>query len=87
MLSLYWTKKTFKQMSELPRIISKQIFTHVNYLQIQPFSPNLDIKKMAGQPWLRLRVGDYRIVFQIDKEEQRIIILFVGHRNNVYKRI
>ena len=31
-----------------------------------------------------LRVGDYRIIYKIDKKEQKVIILFIGHRKDVY---
>ena len=31
-----------------------------------------------------LRVGDYRIIYEIDKKEQKVIILFIGHRKDVY---
>lgn len=31
-----------------------------------------------------LRAGDYRIIYEIDKKQQKVIILFIGHRKNVY---
>jgi mRNA interferase RelE/StbE len=31
-----------------------------------------------------LRVGNYRIIYEIDKKEQKVIILFIGHRKDVY---
>lgn len=31
-----------------------------------------------------LRVGDYRIIYEIDEKEQKVIILFIGHRKDVY---
>lgn len=31
-----------------------------------------------------LRVGDYRIIYEIDKKEQKVIVLFIGHRKDVY---
>ncbi|WP_394297456.1 type II toxin-antitoxin system RelE family toxin [Methanoculleus bourgensis] len=33
----------------------------------------------------RIRVGDYRIVYAVDHAEQRVIILYVRHRRNVYR--
>ncbi|MCD6226465.1 MAG: type II toxin-antitoxin system RelE/ParE family toxin [Candidatus Aenigmarchaeota archaeon] len=32
----------------------------------------------------RLRVGDYRIIYEIDRKDRKIIVLFIGHRKNVY---
>lgn len=31
-----------------------------------------------------LRIGDYRVIYEINEKEKRIIVLFIGHRNNVY---
>ncbi len=31
-----------------------------------------------------LRIGDYRAIYEIQKEENRILVLFIGHRKDVY---
>ncbi|MEX2722747.1 MAG: type II toxin-antitoxin system RelE/ParE family toxin [Candidatus Freyarchaeota archaeon] len=31
-----------------------------------------------------MRVGDYRVIYEIDEENKQVIILFVGHRKKVY---
>jgi len=31
-----------------------------------------------------LRVGDYRVIYEIHDKEKRIVVLFIGHRRNVY---
>ena len=35
----------------------------------------------------KLRVGDYRVIYEILEDERTIIIHFVGHRRDVYKKI
>ena len=32
----------------------------------------------------KLRVGDYRAIYEIKVKEKKVIILFIGHRKNVY---
>ena len=32
----------------------------------------------------RLRVGDHRAIYEIDRQSGRVIVLFVGHKKNVY---
>ncbi|GHM58546.1 MAG: toxin RelG [Candidatus Mesenet longicola] len=34
----------------------------------------------------RLRVGDYRILYRVDKLEHTVIITEIGHRDAIYKR-
>ena len=53
------------------------------------------LKTLSSKPetkgeWLRhslfwrLRIGDYRAIYTIDKEQRKVIILFIGHRSHVY---
>ena len=32
----------------------------------------------------KVRVGDYRIIYEIDRSSSRVVVLFIGHRKNVY---
>ncbi len=32
----------------------------------------------------RLRIGDYRAIYEIDSSQNRVIVLFIGHRKDVY---
>lgn len=32
----------------------------------------------------KLRIGDYRAIYEIDHKEKKVIVLFTGHRKNVY---
>ena len=39
---------------------------------------------LKHSPFWRLRIGDYRAIYEIDKEGGPVIVLFIGHRKNVY---
>lgn len=46
-----------------------------------------DIKPVKGHPGLlRIRVGDYRIVYTINKGELLILVVDAGNRGDIYKR-
>ena len=38
------------------------------------------------KPYLKLRVGDYRVAFKVDEKSRTIFILTVSHRKNVYQK-
>ena len=42
-------------------------------------------KRLSGRPEFKLRVGDYRVLYEFDLELGRIYLHFVGHRREVYK--
>ena len=41
-------------------------------------------KKLRYTDFWSLRIGDHRAIYEIKRESKRVIILFVGHRQNVY---
>ena len=41
-------------------------------------------KALKQSDFWSLRVGDYRIIYEIDKNKNQVVILFVGHRRKVY---
>ena len=54
---------------------------------IIPFK-ELDIKKLKGEwkDFFRLRIGNIRIIFRIDKEKDELIIFEIDYRGGVYKK-
>ncbi|MFH1365704.1 MAG: type II toxin-antitoxin system RelE/ParE family toxin [archaeon] len=79
---IIWDEKAYDSLNKLEPSISRRIFKKVEELSEKPFSK--EIKRLKRSNDFRLRIGDYRVIFSIQKE--RIQILKVGHRKNVYKR-
>jgi len=50
--------------------------------------PSANLTKMKGNnPFHRIRSGDYRIIYEIHDDKVVILIVKVGHRKDVYKRL
>jgi mRNA interferase RelE/StbE len=43
-------------------------------------------KKLTGVPLYRIRVGAYRVVYEIDNVRKQITVVTIGHRREVYRR-
>ena len=41
--------------------------------------------KLAGREGWRIRVGDYRVIYEIDDAAQTVTVLHIGHRRDVYR--
>jgi len=39
------------------------------------------------RPWLRIRVGDYRVIYAVDDREQLVTVAVVGPRRDVYRNL
>ncbi len=50
--------------------------------------PNPDTTKMKGNnPFHKIRVGDYRIVYEIQDDILLILIIKIGHRKDIYRKL
>ena len=81
--TLEWKEGAVRQLDKLQSLVSKRIIKKVNELKEDPFSK--DIKKLKGEDVFRLRVGDFRLILDIDSKNKIINILRIGHRKNIYK--
>ena len=79
---IIWSANSSDQLNKLETLVSRRIAKKVRELSENHYSK--DIKRLKGENAFRLRVGDYRIIFDIERD--KIIILKLGHRKNVYKR-
>lgn len=68
-------------LSRLPDRLKKRIFDKIIAAKENPFH---FFDRLSGREDYKLRVGNYRIIADIDAE--RIKITLIGHRKNVYKR-
>ncbi len=80
---IIWSIQASKQLERLDRSVAKRIHEKVGQLYQ---NPERYVEKLIRYPYYRLRVGDYRVILDIQNEMVRILILKVGHRSNVYER-
>ena len=73
-----------RQLEKLPRDIQKKLAVKIEALRDDQFPSGCN--KMAAVPdaW-RVRIGDYRIVYQVHQKVLLVIVLTVGHRKDVYR--
>ena len=56
--------------------------------KVKEMGTRLDLyphKKVSGRPEFKLRVGDYRVLYEFDVKMGRILLHYVGHRREIYK--
>ena len=80
---IVWSIQASKQLKSLDRSIAKRIHEKVGQLHQ---NTERYVEKLVRYPYYRLRIGDYRVILDIQKEMVRIMILKVGHRSNVYEK-
>ncbi|MDF3077736.1 MAG: type toxin-antitoxin system RelE/ParE family toxin [Sphingobacteriaceae bacterium] len=73
----------YKKLEKLPSKIESRIVEEIQSLAANPRPAGC--KKLKGLDGYRIRVGDYRIVYQIKDSVLIILVLDIGHRKNIYK--
>lgn len=80
---LEWRASAAKELRKIDRQAVPRIVEAVEQLAIEPLPPGA--KKLQGSDYIyRIRVGDYRIIYELDAAG-RITIVRVRHRKEVYR--
>jgi len=80
--SLIYSEIAKKQIKKLEKNLQKRIILALERVRIRPYP---HIKKLVGNPYFRLRVGNYRIILDIKENKLLIFVIEVSHRKNIYK--
>lgn len=68
----------------LPKDLQKRLDRRLLSLQDTPRPPG--VKTLAGEPGVfRLRVGDYRVLYEVHDDVLIVLVLKIGHRRDVYR--
>jgi mRNA interferase RelE/StbE len=78
-----WSQTFVKAFESLPSGVQVRVSEAVDSLGRNLAS--LAHHRLQGTEAFRLRVGDYRVIYDFDMQEQRIDLLFVGHRREIYR--
>jgi len=75
-----------KALKKIPKANGKSIVEKIDSLSESP--PNPDTTKMKGDnPFHKVRVGDYRIVYEIQEDVLVILVIKIGHRKDIYRNL
>ncbi len=75
-----------KALKKIPKPDRKRISEKIDSLAEK--LPNPDITKMKGNnPFHKVRIGDYRIIYEIQDDVLLILIVKIGHRKDIYRNL
>jgi mRNA interferase RelE/StbE len=82
--SLVYKESVAKDLRRLPDAQRDRVLERIEALAKEPF-PRQSLKLTGAERLHRLRVGDYRVIYEVDAEAQRITVHLVRHRRDVYR--
>jgi mRNA interferase RelE/StbE len=75
-----------KDLRKLPKGMLPRVVESIEGLRAQPFPPQV-IKLKNADRLYRIRVGDYRIVYEVEPTGRRVLVHYVRHRRDVYRSL
>lgn len=84
--SVEFTRSAEKEFGRLPRKLQLRAAEAISLLAENPYSELIKVKKLKGAEDLyRIRIADYRIVYELRDERLIILIIKIGHRREIYR--
>jgi mRNA interferase RelE/StbE len=69
----------------MSRNTAQRIGNKFEHLANDPYAPNPNVRKLKDRPGYRIRVGDWRIIYDIRKDELIILVLKIAPRGEIYR--
>jgi len=76
-------RRAQKELAQLPGDTYERVRDAIRALSQNPRPPGSF--KLIGREGRRIRVGNYRVIYEIDDQQQTVTVLHVGHRRDVYR--
>jgi mRNA interferase RelE/StbE len=84
MYSIELTREAKKALSKMPRTTRELVISKMELLARDPFGA-ANVKKLVGQPGYRLRVGDWRVIFDVIQQRLVVRVLRIAPRGGAYE--
>jgi len=79
-----FTPAAQRQFAALDPPTRRRVAHRIDALSPAPRPPGAEILK-GGEGELRIRVGDWRVIYSVQDDELLILVIKVGHRSDVYR--
>jgi mRNA interferase RelE/StbE len=81
-----WRERAARQLRAIPQPTALTILGALTPLGDDPRRPDANVKKLAGyEDRYRLRVGDYRVFYEVRDGQLVILVVGIGHRREIYR--
>lgn len=83
MYGVSFDEEAIEFLSKLPKDICKRIWNKIISAKENPYH---FFERLSGRTDYKLRIGDYRVIADINNNLEKIHITLIGHRKNIYKK-
>ena len=85
MHKITFAKEAQKALLRLPKNTAVLVRQKLEQLANDPYAPIKNAKKLQNRSGYRLRVGDWRVIYEIRNDELVVLVLKIAQRREVYR--
>ncbi len=85
MYKIFFTKQCHKTVRKIPRKTASLIREKLAQIAVDPYAAHNNVTKLQNRPGYRLRVGDYRVIYEINNNQLIILVLKIAPRGEIYR--
>jgi len=77
-----FSEKALQEFKRLEPVLQDRMISVLGRIRVRP---ERYLKRLVNDPAYKLRVGDYRLLLDLNKRDSVILVLKIGHRSDIYK--
>jgi mRNA interferase RelE/StbE len=85
MYSVTFTKQALRTLRRMPKTTVNLIREKIDTIALDPYAPHNNVTKLVGRPGYRLRVGDWRVIYELQDEQLVMLVIKIGPRGEIYE--
>jgi mRNA interferase RelE/StbE len=80
-----YSKSALKTLRRMPHNVAVTIRKKIEALADEPYAAHNNATKLQGRDGYRLRVGDWRVLYELDDKQRSLLVLDVKPRGGAYQ--
>jgi mRNA interferase RelE/StbE len=85
MYAVTFTKQALRVLRRIPKTTANLIREKIDTIALDPYAPHNNVTKLVGRPGYRLRVGDWRVIYELQDEQLVMLVIKIGARGEIYE--
>ena len=84
MFEVLYSEKALKYLEKMDRTKATIIFHKIESIKTNPIRY---VGRLVSLDLWKLRVGDYTAIIRLDRAKNELVVVDIGHRRDVYKKL
>jgi len=85
MYKIVFTRQASRDIRRVPQNVVRLIREKLDQVAADPHAKHTNVTRLQNRPGYRLRVGDWRVIYDVEQDRLVILVLKVGPRGEVYR--